>query len=103
MDKVYPSAAKALDGLLVDGMTIAAPAPLGVLFATPLAVVGYILVKVIYVEGVLGDRGSPPQGAAQDDGVHAVEDEVGGDGCAEHPEAGDRPADQQYEAQKPRA
>jgi predicted PurR-regulated permease PerM len=77
--------------------------PLGVLFATPLAVVGYVLVKVVYVEGVLGDRGSPTKGAAQGEGVDAVEDEVGRDGCAEDPEARDRPADQQYEAQQTRA
>jgi predicted PurR-regulated permease PerM len=29
--------------------------PLGVIFATPLAVVAYVLVRMIYVEGVLGD------------------------------------------------
>ena len=31
--------------------------PLGVLFATPLAVVAYVVVRMVYVEGVLGDRG----------------------------------------------
>lgn len=30
--------------------------PLGVLFATPLAVVAYVLIRMIYVEDVLGDR-----------------------------------------------
>jgi len=30
--------------------------PLGVLFATPLAVVVYVLVRMVYVEGVLGER-----------------------------------------------
>lgn len=30
--------------------------PLGVLFATPLAVVAYVLVRKVYVEGVLGDE-----------------------------------------------
>lgn len=35
--------------------------PLGVLFATPLAVVAYVVVRMLYVEGVLGDvpDGSP--------------------------------------------
>ncbi|WP_374470031.1 AI-2E family transporter [Phenylobacterium sp.] len=33
--------------------------PLGVLFATPLAVVAYVLVRMIYVEGVLGDPIAP--------------------------------------------
>ena len=33
--------------------------PLGVLFATPLAVVAYVLVRMIYVEGVLGDQIEP--------------------------------------------
>lgn len=39
--------------------------PLGVLFATPLAVVAYVLVKMIYVEGVLGERPgqAPARGA----------------------------------------
>jgi predicted PurR-regulated permease PerM len=37
--------------------------PLGVLFATPLAVMAYVLVRTIYVEGLLGDR-AEPQGAA---------------------------------------
>jgi Predicted permease len=31
--------------------------PLGVLFATPLAVVAYVVVRMVYVEDVLGDRG----------------------------------------------
>ena len=35
--------------------------PLGVLFATPLAVVAYVVVRMIYVEGVLGDRLDAPQ------------------------------------------
>jgi len=30
--------------------------PLGVLFATPLAVVCYVLVKMVYIEGVLGEQ-----------------------------------------------
>ena len=34
--------------------------PLGVVFATPLAVVVYVLVRMIYVEGVLGERLAPP-------------------------------------------
>jgi predicted PurR-regulated permease PerM len=34
--------------------------PLGVVFATPLAVVAYVLVRMIYVEGVLGERLTPP-------------------------------------------
>ena len=34
--------------------------PLGVLFATPLAVVAYVLVRMIYVEGVLGDNLTSP-------------------------------------------
>jgi predicted PurR-regulated permease PerM len=34
--------------------------PLGVLFATPLAVVAYVLVRMVYVEGVLGERPAPP-------------------------------------------
>lgn len=34
--------------------------PLGVLFATPLAVVAHVLVRMIYVEDVLGDRPDPP-------------------------------------------
>lgn len=34
--------------------------PLGVLFATPLAVVAYVLVRMIYVEGVLGEVLGPP-------------------------------------------
>jgi predicted PurR-regulated permease PerM len=29
--------------------------PLGVLFATPLAVLAYVVVRMLYVEGVLGD------------------------------------------------
>lgn len=36
--------------------------PLGVLFATPLAVVAYVLVRLIYVDGVLGDRLVPDDG-----------------------------------------
>lgn len=35
--------------------------PLGVLFATPLAVVAYVIVRHVYVEDLLGDRLSPPQ------------------------------------------
>ena len=35
--------------------------PLGVLFATPLAVVVYVLVRHLYVEDLLGDRLSRPQ------------------------------------------
>jgi predicted PurR-regulated permease PerM len=35
--------------------------PLGVVFATPLAVVAHVLVRMIYVEGVLGDA-QPAQG-----------------------------------------
>ena len=38
--------------------------PLGVLFATPLAVVAYVVVRMIYVEDVLGDRLDPPQTGA---------------------------------------
>lgn len=40
--------------------------PLGVLFATPLAVVAYVLVRRIYIEDLLGDRSSGPaaQGGA---------------------------------------
>jgi predicted PurR-regulated permease PerM len=34
--------------------------PLGVLFATPLTVVVYVVVRLAYVEGVLGDRLGPP-------------------------------------------
>ncbi len=34
--------------------------PLGVLLATPLAVVGYILVRKLYLEDVLGERLDPP-------------------------------------------
>lgn len=34
--------------------------PLGVLFATPLAVVAHVLVRRLYVEGLLGDRPSVP-------------------------------------------
>jgi predicted PurR-regulated permease PerM len=39
--------------------------PLGVLFATPLAVVAYVMVRHLYVEDLLGDRMVPPanQGA----------------------------------------
>lgn len=33
--------------------------PLGVLFATPLAVVAYVVVRLVYVEGVLGERLTP--------------------------------------------
>jgi len=39
--------------------------PLGVLFATPLAVVSYVLVKAVYVEGVLGERAAPLDVMAQ--------------------------------------
>lgn len=35
--------------------------PLGVLFATPLAVVAYVFVRMVYVEGVLGERLTPPR------------------------------------------
>jgi predicted PurR-regulated permease PerM len=40
--------------------------PLGVLFATPLAVVAYVVVRHLYVEDLLGDHMRPPatQGAA---------------------------------------
>ncbi|CAN7251230.1 AI-2E family transporter [Phenylobacterium sp. LjRoot225] len=38
--------------------------PLGVLFATPLAVVVYVLTKMVYVEGVLADR--PAELGAED-------------------------------------
>ncbi|MFZ5718231.1 MAG: AI-2E family transporter [Pseudomonadota bacterium] len=40
--------------------------PLGVLFATPLAVVAYVLVRRIYIEDLLGDRpaGPPVEGGA---------------------------------------
>lgn len=34
--------------------------PLGALFATPLAVVAYVIVRRVYVEDVLGDRGPAP-------------------------------------------
>jgi predicted PurR-regulated permease PerM len=37
--------------------------PLGVLFATPLAVVAYVVVRMIYVEDVLGDHLEPLGGA----------------------------------------
>ena len=33
--------------------------PLGVFFATPLAVVSYVVVRMVYVEGILGDRTKP--------------------------------------------
>ena len=33
--------------------------PLGVLFATPLAVVAYVWVRLVYVEGVLGEHLTP--------------------------------------------
>jgi predicted PurR-regulated permease PerM len=39
--------------------------PLGVLFATPLAVVAYVLVRMIYVEDMLGDRLDPPLAGAE--------------------------------------
>lgn len=39
--------------------------PLGVLLATPLAVVAYVLVKMVYVEDVLGDRPETPIVAAK--------------------------------------
>lgn len=35
--------------------------PLGVLFATPLSVVAYVMVRMIYVEGVLGETLTPPE------------------------------------------
>lgn len=35
--------------------------PLGVLFATPLSVVAYVFVRMIYVEGVLGEVLTPPE------------------------------------------
>ena len=35
--------------------------PLGVLFATPLAVVAYVLVRHVYVEDMLGDRDAAPE------------------------------------------
>lgn len=40
--------------------------PLGILFATPLAVVVYVVVRLVYVEDLLGDRGpiASTQGAA---------------------------------------
>lgn len=38
--------------------------PLGVLFATPLAVVAYVVVRHLYVEDLLGDRMSAPAGEA---------------------------------------
>ena len=40
--------------------------PLGVVFATPLAVVAYVVVRRVYVEDLLGDRAphSPPAGVA---------------------------------------
>ena len=34
--------------------------PLGVLLATPLAVVAYVLIRTIYIEGVLGEALAPP-------------------------------------------
>ena len=34
--------------------------PLGVLFATPLAVVAYVIVRMVYVEDILGDRLDQP-------------------------------------------
>lgn len=34
--------------------------PLGVLFATPLAVVAHVLVRMVYVEGILGDARQAP-------------------------------------------
>jgi predicted PurR-regulated permease PerM len=34
--------------------------PLGVLFATPLAVVTYVFIKMVYVEGVIGRSQAPP-------------------------------------------
>lgn len=37
--------------------------PLGVLFATPLAVVAYVAIKMLYVEGLLGER--PPSGGQE--------------------------------------
>lgn len=40
--------------------------PLGVLFATPLAVVVYVLVRMVYVEDVLGERLTPPSPAPPD-------------------------------------
>lgn len=38
--------------------------PLGVLFATPLAVVAYVVVRCIYIEDLLGDRGPPTHGSS---------------------------------------
>jgi predicted PurR-regulated permease PerM len=38
--------------------------PLGVLFATPLAVVAYVMVRMIYLEDVLGERLAPPSSSA---------------------------------------
>jgi len=40
--------------------------PLGVLFATPLAVVAYVVIRLVYVEDLLGDRlgAAPAPGAA---------------------------------------
>ena len=35
--------------------------PLGVLFATPLSVVAYVFVRMIYVKGVLGEVLTPPE------------------------------------------
>lgn len=41
--------------------------PLGVLFATPLAVVIYVLVRMLYVESLLGDRPEPVAPAVSDE------------------------------------
>ena len=40
--------------------------PLGVVFATPLAVVAYVLVRHLYVEDLLGDPLTPPAPQAGD-------------------------------------
>lgn len=52
-----------LFAVLAMGMLLG---PLGVLFATPLAVVAHVLVRCLYVEDLLGDRDArtPPPGAA---------------------------------------
>jgi predicted PurR-regulated permease PerM len=42
--------------------------PLGVLFATPLAIVAYLAVKMLYVEGFLGEGSALPADAAQEAG-----------------------------------
>ncbi len=52
--------AMTLFGVLAFGILLG---PLGVLFATPLAVVIFVLVKMLYIEDVLGDH--PPPALAQ--------------------------------------